>query len=144
MYDMEHNISLSSKTQDTTFLECVIKAAELTHTLYLGKIKSAKAYNAMYTQDKKLKWIILQEYLQKYKSFINSLTCISGIYIFNVDLDFYNSVTELQLNEQLKIVVGFVYLNEALHSVEKETYKNCLKKLLKKSGIFSDTEISIL
>lgn len=144
MPDMEQKVSLTSKTQDTTFFECVKKAAELTHTLYIGKVKSQRANDAIATSDKTLKWAVLQEYLQKYTTFINSLTALSGIYVFRVDADFYDGVTDSQLNEQLEIIIGFVYLKEAFNSLEQKTFRSCLKKLLKETGLFSDKQLSLL
>lgn len=144
MPDMEQKVSLVNQTQDTSFLECVKKAAELTHTLYIGKVKSQKANDAIATQDKNFKWTVLQEYLQKYASFINSLTVLSGIYVFRVDANFYDGVTDLQLNEQLEIIIGFVYLKESFNSLEQKTFKSCLKKLLKETGLFSDKQLNLL
>ncbi len=144
MPDMEQKVTFTSQTQDTTFLECVKKAAVLTHTLYVGNIKSQQANDAITIPDKDLKWSVLQGYLRGYKSFINSLTPLSGIYVFDVDANFYACATESQLNKQLEIVTGFVYLKEALHSAKNETYKSCLKKLLKHTGLFSDKQLSIL
>ena len=45
------------------------------------------------------------------------------------------------IKNQLQIVIGFVHAKEAFDSAAKETYKQCVEKLLKKSGMFSDKEL---
>ncbi len=42
------------------------------------------------------------------------------------------------------MMIGVIYDYEAKHCLHNETIKQCLKKLLKASGVFTDKEIEIL
>lgn len=64
--------------------------------------------------------------------------------ICNVGVDFYNQVTVLEIEQQLKMMIGVVYDYEAKHCVHNEMIKQCMKKLLKMSGVFTDKEIERL
>jgi len=64
--------------------------------------------------------------------------------ICNVGMDFYNQVTVTEIEWQLKMMIGVIYDYEAKHCLYNETIKQCLKKLLKASGIFTDKEIEFL
>lgn len=120
----------------------IIKAVEMTHEVVTkSKLRSKQANDAIATGDKIIMWNVLQEYLHNY----HKLLAVSyGVCICQVDADFYNQVTEDDLEKQLKIVIGLIYAYEATHCVAKEKIKACFKKLLKKSGVFSDKEIERL
>jgi hypothetical protein len=122
----------------------VKKAAELTYTAASARMKAKKVEDAIHTGNKAYIWTTLQEHLRKYASFINRNSRITGIYLCQVDTSFYSSVTEADLVKQLKIVVGVVYAKEALSLAGKETFKTCLKKLLKEKGLFTDAQLKLL
>lgn len=120
----------------------IIKAVEMTHeVLTKSKLRSKKANDAIATGNKKTMWNVLQEYLHNYPKL---LAASFGVCICRVDADFYAQVTEADIEKQLKIVVGLIYAYEATHCAAKEKIKACFKKLLKKSGVFSDKEIERL
>ncbi len=73
--------------------------------------------------DKETKWTVLQEYLRKYSHFINKTTPFTGLYVYVVDMEFYDNIGLGALDQQLKIVIGVVYLNEAVHSAEKKPFE---------------------
>jgi hypothetical protein len=122
----------------------VKKAAELTHTAAAAWIKAKKAEDAIRAGDKAHMWTTLQEYLRKYASFIHHSSKITGICLCQVDTSFYSSITEADLVKQLKIVVGVVYAKDALSLAERETFKACLKKLLKEKGLLTDAQLKLL
>ena len=49
-----------------------------------------------------------------------------------------------ELDRQLQIMVGIVYLKEAVRAAVSETYKEYLKKLLRESGIFTEAQLNLL
>ena len=124
------------------YCKSIIKAVELTRDVAMkSKMKSKKAYDAIDSGDKQMMWNVLQEYLHNYPK----LTATAyGVYICRVDANFYDSITEDDISEQLKIVIALIYLNEAQKSVAHEKIKSCLKKILKQSKVFSDKEIELL
>ena len=106
-----------------------------------SKLRSKKANDAIAPGNKITMWNVLQEYLHNYPKLL-AVSC--GVCICRVDAGFYAQMTEADLAKQLEIVIGLVYAYEATHCVAREKIKACFKKLLKKSGVFSDKEIEIL
>lgn len=119
-------------------------AAEKTHTVYTAKMKSQKAFHAIASGDKATMWHTLQEYLRDYAAFINSIARITGLCVCKVDEEFYNRVTIDDIKKQLRMIVGFVYAHEAVNSAAKTVFQECLKKLMKNSGMFTDAELALL
>ena len=123
----------------------LIKAAKETHTMLIqSEKKSKRAREAMKKQDKEAMWAVLQEYIREYSSFITGTGIFTGIVIRRVDRAFYERVTVGNIRGQLQMSIGFVYAYEAFSSVGRETYKQCLKKRLKSSGLLSDAELKLL
>ena len=88
--------------------------------------------------------MVLQEYLREYGPFINETAPFTGICLYPVDREFYNAIGVREIDQQLQIVIGIVYLKDAVHSVAKETFRECLKNLLKKSGLLTEAQLSLL
>lgn len=123
----------------------LVKAARETHTMLVSAdAKSKKAQDGIATQDKATMWSVLQEYISQYAAFIKDTEIFTGIGLYKVDQEFYEQVTVHDIEVQLQMAIGFVYAKEAFESARKEVYKQCLKKLLKKSGLFSETELKRL
>lgn len=118
MADFVQKLSNHEQERDTVFLKCVKKAADITHTLATADQKVRKADMAIGMSDKATKWSALQEYLKQYAEFINSLTGLSGICVYPVDQQYYEHVSEEELNRQLRTIKQFVYLREAIHSTK--------------------------
>ena len=89
-------------------------------------------------------WNTLQEYLREYSNFINNTALITGLCVYSVEREFYDQITVEDIEKQLRIIVGYIYAREAVNSAAKATFKDCLKKLLKKSGLFTDAELALL
>ncbi|MCM1537787.1 MAG: hypothetical protein NC254_05270 [bacterium] len=142
---MENNYQNLQYTDDekvTEYVKAIIKAVDMTHQVAAkAQMKSKKAREAIESRDKEFMWNTLQEYLHKYKDFINTKGTMC---IYNVGIDFYNQVTVSEIEQQLKIMIGVVYDYEAKHCVHNEMIKQCMKKLLKISGAFTNKEIERL
>jgi hypothetical protein len=120
----------------------IIEAVKKTrYVVTISEQKSKKVKDAISSGDKRIMWEVLQEYLRQFST---EFIAVYGIYICQVDADFYNRITEKDIKKQLQIVRGLIYTKEAVDCAAKETIKKCLKKLLKKSGIFTDREIEAL
>ena len=116
----------------------------MTHTVITAGRKSQKAIDAIDTRDKASMWNTLQEYLREYSNFINNTALITGLCVYSVEREFYDQITVEDIEKQLRIIVGYIYAREAVNSAAKATFKDCLKKLLKKSGLFTDAELALL
>ena len=144
MFDMDQKIDFQAQEKATKMIWYVKKAAEMTHTVIMADQKASKAVSAIQTQDKSWKWAVLQEYLKEYGAFINKTTLLTGVYVYQVNAEFYAEVNLQELDRQLQIMVGIVYLKEAVRAAVSETYKECLKKLLRTSGIFTEAQLNLL
>ena len=61
------------------------------------------------------------------------------MYYINID-----DISKINLDEQLSIMEGIVFLKEAIYSATNMTFKMCLKKLMKQSGIFNEEQIDAI
>ena len=120
------------------------KAAELVHTANRARAKSEKAISAMRLTDKYAMWATLQEYYAEYRNFINSLSAFTGYTVYNVEKDFVEKITDEDIRKQLNILIGFIYAKEVFNTAAKQTYKECVKKILKKTKAFTDKELGYL
>ena len=144
MFDMDQKIDFQAQENATKMIGYVKRAAEITHTVIMADQKASKAVSAIQTQDKSKKWTVLQEYLKEYGAFINETSRLTGICVYPVDKGFYDTVGVQELNQQLQMVIGIVYLKEAVRAAINATYKECLKKLLKQSGLFTEAQLNFL
>ncbi len=144
MPEMNQTIKLEDQDITVKIFECVKKAAEATHAALRAAQKASDAASAIESKDKEKKWHTLQKYLREYGPFINNTTCFTGLYVYAVDINFYDNTGLDALDRQLQTVIGIVYLNEALHSAAKETFKQCLKSLLKKNDLLTDAELRLI
>lgn len=137
-----HNLQYTEDEKAAAYVKAIIKAVDMTHQVAeKSKIKSGKAREAIKTKDKEFMWNTLQEYLHDYKEFINTTNTMR---ICSVGMDFYNQVSVTEIERQLKMIIGVIYDYEAKHCLYNETIKQCLKKLLKASRVFTDKEIELL
>lgn len=144
MFDIEQRINSTDQENATKMIEYVKKAAEITHTAITANRKALKAVSAIQTPDKDRKWTVLQEYLNEYGEFIKETTLFTGLSIYPVNAAFYAEVNPQELDRQLQIIVGIVYLKEVVRAAINETYKECLKKLLKQSGLLTEAQLNLL
>lgn len=139
MEEYAKNIFCTNEEKTSLYCKCIVEAVEKTHEVN-AKLQSItrKAKEALETKNKRIMWDVLQKYLYKY---FDIFTTMNGVQLKQVDGDFYESISVDYLANQLEIVIGVLYLNEAKHSVAKETIKVCLEKILKQKGLYSEYEI---
>ena len=141
---MNQKIDFPVQENATKMIEYVKRAAEMTHTVIMADQKASKIISAIQTQDKNRKWTVLQEYLKEYGAFINKTTPLTGVYVYQVNAEFFAEINLQELDRQLQIMVGIVYLKEAVRAAINATYKECLKKLLRQSGMFTEAQLNFL
>lgn len=142
MIDEFQSLNNKSNERSLEIAKILIQAAKETHAVISrSEVKCAAARSSMATHDKKIMWQTLQEYIGYYAGFINSVTALTGIGVRRVNREFYDRITAIDIENQLQIVIGFVYAKEALDSVFKKTYKQCVEKHLKHSRLFDSNEL---
>lgn len=142
--EVNNNLSGYTPEEDekiSKFVEIIKKAADTTHTFLFARQKSQKALDAAETNDKMLMWNVLQEYIRQYASFINSVSALTNIQVNKVLDDYYDSVTADEIAKQLRTIVKFVYIKEFADSAAKSALKDLVKKILPKSGIFTEEKL---
>ena len=117
MFDIEQKINATDQENAVKLFGYIKKAAEMTHTVILATQKSRKAHSAIQSQDKRTKWMVLQEYLREYGPFINETSPFTNICLYPVNREFYNTIGVREIDHQLQLVIGIVYLKVAVHPV---------------------------
>ena len=141
---MEYFYKDSNNDKTQAIADALKKAAELVHVTFLAKTKSKRAIAATKLTDKYEMWYILQNYYKDYRGFINSLTVFTQYAIYDVENGFVEKVTPEDIRKQLNILIGFIYAKEAVNSAIKQNYKDCVKRILKDTKLFTDKELDRL
>ena len=145
MMEEFQSFNAQNNEQPLEISKILIKAAKETHAVITkSEAKCRAAYNSISTHSKEIMWQTLQEYIRDYSDFINSMSAWTGIELQRVDRTRYEQFSPKDIENQLKIIIGFVYAKDAIDSVANEAYKQCLKKLLMQSGRFDNNEIKRL
>ena len=137
-----NQLQINNQEKTFAFFDCLIRAVKETRTIVIKcENETAKAREAMLSNDRDKMLRVLQEYMRKY---YDKIIKSNFAKIVPVDKKTYEQLAIQQLQLQLQIIIGFIYRYEATHSAAKETIKKCLKKILENSGKFTKKEIEIL
>ena len=136
-------VNTNSEEKFNVVAKAIKTAAEMTHCYNIFKAKTKKIDDILCLEDKEILWQTLQEYLKEYGSFINNTTVITGIYTYQVSIEQYNAMTVADIKLQLEQLKRIVIAKEILHSVYQKSFKECLKKILQGTGLFSKEKLDI-
>ena len=140
--DSNAMIQHQDNNQALEYAKLIIQAAKETHSAYTtAKSKTDQLKVAKRSGDKDYKVQVLKDYIKKYIQFIMSTSCITGLSICQIN---YDEKTQNEVDDQLSIMEGIVFFHEALHSASNFTFKMCLKKLMKQSGIFTEDQLDAI
>ena len=139
----QHYVNSNNEEKFNTVTKAIKTAAEIVHCYNIFQAKIKKIDNILCLEDKEILWQTLQEYLKEYGTFINNTTAITGFYIYQVSIEQYNAMTIADLKLQLEQLKNIVIAKEILHSVYQKSFKECLKKILQGTGLFSKKELDI-
>ncbi|MCI6890049.1 MAG: hypothetical protein MR836_07760 [Ruminococcus sp.] len=140
--DSNAMIQTHNNTQALEYAKLIVKAAKETHSMYSAAMnKSKDLRTAKQSSDRTEKIQVLQKYIKQYIQFIESTTKITGVSVYYINID---DISKINLDEQLSIMEGIVFLKEAIYSATNMTFKMCLKKLMKQSGIFNEEQIDAI
>lgn len=130
-----------NKEKTCAFIKSVIEAVNKTREITKQcEMKTKELTEVIYSNDKERMKNTLQDYLKKYWNKIIKLNYIKVIY---VNKENYDQFPVEACKQQLYILKGIIYLDEAANCAAKETIKNNIKKKLKSSGMFTDKEIKL-
>ena len=139
----QHYVNSNNEEKFNTVTKAIKTAAEMVHCYNIFQAKIKKIDNILCLEDKEFLWQTLQEYLKEYGTFINNTTAITGFYIYQVSVEQYNAMTIADIKLQLEQLKNIVIAKEILHSVYQKSFKECLKKILQGTGLFSKKELDI-
>ena len=139
----QHYVNSNNEEKFNTVTKAIKTAAEMVHCYNIFQAKIKKIDNILCLEDKEILWQTLQEYLKEYGTFINNTTAITGFYIYQVSVEQYNAMTIADIKLQLEQLKNIVIAKEILHSVYQKSFKECLKKILQGTGLFSKKELDI-
>lgn len=139
----QHYVNSNNEEKFNTVTKAIKTAAEVVHCYNIFQAKIKKIDNILCLEDKEFLWQTLQEYLKEYGTFINNTTAITGFYIYQVSVEQYNAMTIADIKLQLEQLKNIVIAKEILHSVYQKSFKECLKKILQGTGLFSKKELDI-
>lgn len=143
MMEEQHYVNSNNEEKFNTVTKAIKTAAEVVHCYNIFQAKIKKIDNILCLEDKEFLWQTLQEYLKEYGTFINNTTAITGFYIYQVSVEQYNAITIADIKLQLEQLKNIVIAKEILHSVYQKSFKECLKKILQGTGLFSKKELDI-
>ena len=143
MMEEQHYVNSNNEEKFNTVTKAIKTAAEVVHCYNIFQAKIKKIDNILCLEDKEFLWQTLQEYLKEYGTFINNTTAITGFYIYQVSVEQYNAMTIADIKLQLEQLKNIVIAKEILHSVYQKSFKECLKKILQGTGLFSKKELDI-
>ena len=141
---MDSNAMIQSQdnNQVLEYVKLIIKAAKETHSMHsIAMNKSKDLRKAKQSSDQAEKIQVLQRFIIQYTKFIESTTEITGLSVYYISID---DISKIKIDDQLSIMEGIVFLYEALHSATNFTFKMCLKKLMKQSGIFTEAQLDAI
>lgn len=139
MWYSDNYFTINTEDKAKEFGLAIIKAVKKTHTIANKCKKLTEELDvAKKCDDKDYMVYVLQKYINQYKNLLEKRNMIRICLISRQE---YNKLNIEYWIEQLNIMKQFIYLFEAQKSIEKETIKQCLKKILTLNGKFTREEI---
>ena len=121
------------------FEKCVVKAAKLTHAIAdTAEKKCKQARMAIESGNIDVMRNTIQQYISRYGQ---DWARFRGVQIQRIDGYTYAQLSAADLVQQLHCIIALVYEDTGLKSVSKEAFRECAKRLLKQSKIFTDKEL---
>ena len=81
------------KSMDERMMDFIKKAEKATHNFLKINQKLQAAQTALESDSKKFVWQVLQDYLMEYGNFINSLTFITNVKVYQISQEQYERLS---------------------------------------------------
>lgn len=134
------------QTQDADKIEefesCIINAAKQAHTIAdTAKKKCERARSAMESGNVDYMGDTIQWYICQYG---RGWTRFRDVKLQFIDAQTYAQLSGADLIQQLHCIIILVYRDTSLNTANQAGFRECVKKLLKKSKVFTDKELGII
>ena len=120
---MDSNAMIQSQdnNQALEYVKLIIKAARETHSMHsIAMNKTKDLRKAKQSSDRTEKIRVLQRFIIQYIQFIESTTQITGLSVYYISID---DISKIDIDGQLSIMEGIVFLKEALNSATNFTFE---------------------
>ncbi len=139
---MNATIQSHDNSQSVEYVKLIVKTSKETHAMNSSaQRKAQRLVLAKKSSERTDKIQVLQTYINDYRQFIESTSQITGLRVCHISIE---DILKIDLDEQLSIMEGIVYLKEALNSKVKIVFKQCLRKLMKQSGFFTEAQLDVI
>ena len=119
------------------FEKCIIKAKAAHSLADTAEKKCGQAWAALESGNMDVMRNTIQQYISRYGQ---DWARFRGVQIQRIDGYAYARLSAADLVQQLHCIIALVYEDTGLKSVSKEAFRECAKRLLKQSKIFTDKD----
>ena len=112
---------------------CAERAAEMVHCACLATKDATRIHEASDSGDWSRMWTVLQTCLARCKFLIAASSPLTGVTVVRLSPDQVAKLTIADLVVQLRIVTGFVFVDHALRSTARLSFRERFQKLAKSS-----------
>ena len=132
-----------NKEKSLEIAKLIQKAAKEVYADAAAQRECRELRNALRTQGKDNLWLVLQRHLHDHAQEIIHSQQSLGITLIQVNQTFYEKLTLSDVQDQVEILIGAIHAIR-INKKQQAVVKECLKKLMKESGIFTRQEIDIV
>lgn len=125
-------------------MEFIKKAEKVTHNFLKINQKLQAAQAALESDSKKFVWQVLQNYLMEYGNFINSLTFITNVKVYQISQEQYERLSVDEIKNSIRTVMNFIYLNEIFCGAGGTQIEQYIRKNIRNEGNFTEEELAVL
>lgn len=119
------------------------KAVKEVRADFAARKECQELCNAQRKTDKDEMWRTLQQNLRDNAQEIMRSEQSLGITLARVDRTFYDNLTITDVRNQIELLIGAIHAIR-VNKKQQEIVKECLKKLMKESGLFTKQEIEMV
>ena len=132
------------KSIDERMMDFIKKAEKATHNFLKINQKLQAAQAALESDSKKFVWQVLQDYLMEYGNFINSLTFITNVKVYQISQEQYERLSVDEIKNSIRTVMNFIYLKEIFCSAGGTQIEQYIRKNIRNEGNFTEEELAVL
>lgn len=132
------------KSMDERMMDFIKKAEKATHNFLKINQKLQAAQTALESDSKKFVWQVLQNYLMEYGNFINSLTFITNVKVYQISQEQYERLSVDEIKNSIRTVMNFIYLKEIFCDAGGTQIEQYIRKNIRNEGNFTEEELAVL
>lgn len=132
------------KSMYERMMDFIKKAEKATHNFLKINQKLQAAQTALESDSKKFVWQVLQDYLMEYGNFINSLTFITNVKVYQISQEQYERLSADEIKNSIRTVMNFIYLKEIFCGAGGTQIEQYIRKNIRNEGNFTEEELAVL